>query len=128
MENDGSLLSRLQAVPWEASLPRDEKQRTWWASTAMPAAANLAVVLYKAEQTPDFRVRLLLNERAVPVPACDGKFECDLDSFVVSRTPILLAGDCFTLSGMTQEIVDCLQESFEVNPDEKFQQACFLDA
>ena len=112
-----------------ASLPRDEKQRTWWASTAMPSAANMAVILYKHEQTPVFRVQLLLNERAVPVPACDGKFECDLDSFVVSRTSHSAGrGLLHAPRHRLKRLLIVLQESFEVNPDEKFAQACFLDA
>lgn len=73
----------MQERPWRTSLPHPPAQRSWWGSTVTPFAANLAVLLYKIPGQGQILVRLLWNERAIPIPFCSDQLSCTLETFVV---------------------------------------------
>lgn len=59
-------------------------KRSWWSSTVTPFAANLAVLVYQRPGQGQTRwVRLLWNERAVPIPACRHELDCEAGRFLV---------------------------------------------
>ncbi|CAB4043015.1 multiple inositol polyphosphate phosphatase 1-like, partial [Paramuricea clavata] len=57
-------------------------------STFVPMSANIALVLYTCNSTevngkkPDHKVQILVNEKPVGLPCCQGNLNCSLDDFL----------------------------------------------